>query len=374
MTIPDPEAAPSPYSFDRFFHLSQDLSCIAGFDGYFKHLNAAWTVTLGHTIAALTSSPFMEFVHPEDYERTLAEAARLARGEDVVRFENRYRCADGSYRWLRWACRSDLGEGLVYGSARDVTPERESLARLDALNEELRRQAARLEVSNRELESFSSTVSHDLRAPLRAIDGFSHAIQEHDEPRLSDAGRHALSRVRAAAVRMGVLIDELLELSRLTRSEMYRERVDLSGIAAALVAELRRKNPDRQVIVSIQSGMVVDGDPRMLRIAMQHLVDNAWKYSSRRPEAHIEISHLREEVEPAFRVRDNGVGFDMKYVGKLFEPFQRLHADRHFEGTGIGLATVRRVVQRHGGRIWAESVPDEGATFTFTLGSAAERS
>jgi len=363
-------AIPTQYAFDRFFYLSQDLCCIAGFDGYFKVLNDAWATALGYSIAELQAKPFIHFVHPDDVALTAAQASALAQGEDVVAFENRYRAADGSYRWLRWACRSDIREQLIYGTARDVTEEREAAARLDAFNVTLRQQADQLASSNREIESFSYSVSHDLRAPLRALDGFSQAVLESDYDRLTLEGQDSLRRVRAAARRMGLLIDDLIELSRLTRMDMRHESVDLSAIAASAVSHCRREHPDRHVIVNIASGMVVEGDPQMLRIAMDNLIDNAWKYTSRRDDARIDVYASVVDSATVFHVRDNGAGFDMKYASKLFGAFQRLHADRQFSGNGIGLATVHRVVLRHGGRIWAESTPDEGATFSFTLWSA----
>jgi light-regulated signal transduction histidine kinase (bacteriophytochrome) len=324
--------------------------------------------TLGHAIETLLATPFLDFVHPDDREETVVQARQLSVGGEVVSFENRYRCADGSYRWFRWACRGDIDEGLIYGSARDVTRERETLATLDAVNTDLRDHATRLEAANRELESLSYAVSHDLRAPLRAIDGFSHQLEELEGARLSEQGLHALSRVRAATARMSTLMDDLIELSRMARIEMVWQSVDLSGVAASIVASLRRREPDRAVAVTIQPDMAVRGDLRMLRTAMQHLIGNAWKYSGRQADARIEIAASGQGAERTFAVSDNGAGFDMKYAAKLFAPFQRLHTDKQFEGTGMGLATVRRVIRRHGGTIRAQSAPGMGATFTFTLG------
>lgn len=356
------------WDFDRFFHLSQDLCCIAGFDGCFKCMNEAWQDVLGHSIETLMARPFLEFVHPDDREATTLAAEQLAHGLEVVSFANRYRHADGSYRWLLWKCRSQVSESLIYGSASDITAERDALARLETANARLAQQAAQLESTNRELESFSYSVSHDLRAPLRAIAGFAQAIEESDGARLSDDGQDALRRVRAAATRMGLLIDDLIDLSRLTRMEMRREPIDLSAMAASIVAGLRSREPDRRVDVSIAPAMLTRGDARMLRIALQNLLDNAWKYTSGREVARIDLSVRPGADGPEYQLRDNGAGFDMRYAGKLFGAFQRLHADPRFQGTGIGLATVQRVIHRHGGRISAESAPNAGATFTFTLG------
>lgn len=355
------------HSLDQFFNLSRDLFCIAAFDGHFKRLNPAWTATLGHSLDELTSKPFIEWVHPDDRQTTLSELSHLTTGRDTVMFENRYRHADGSYRWLLWVSHPDPAAGAIYAAARDVTDYREAMDRLAQANRTLAEQTARLEASNRELEAFSYSVSHDLRAPLRAIDGFSQVIDEDQAERLDDAGRDALRRVRAAAQRMGTLIDELLNLSRLSRMEMARQPVDLSAMATAVLTELRDGDGSRCPEVHVQPGLLADGDPRMLRIAFQNLLDNAWKYTSRTAHARIEVGQKADGNTPIFYVRDNGAGFDMRFASRLFGAFQRLHADREFQGTGVGLATVQRVIRRHGGEIWAEAAPDAGATFYFTL-------
>jgi signal transduction histidine kinase len=230
----------------------------------------------------------------------------------------------------------------------------------------LRRYATDLEAVNQELEAFSYSVSHDLRAPLRAIHGFSQALLEEHGGRLDAEGTDHLRRVCAAADRMGQLIDDLLELSRVTRSEMRAEAVDLSQLAHRVLGELQQSHPGRRVDVRIGDGLVAFGDQRLLRLALQNLLDNAWKFTSRRDGATIEVGR-RNGADPAFFVRDDGAGFDMMYVGKLFGVFQRLHAPSDFPGTGVGLAIVQRIVHRHGGRVWAEAEPGRGATFYFTL-------
>jgi signal transduction histidine kinase len=230
----------------------------------------------------------------------------------------------------------------------------------------LRQRETELREVNGELEAFSYSVSHDLRAPLRAIDGFSQVIEEDQAERLDEGGRNALKRVRAAAGRMGLLIDELLSLARITRAELRRETVDVSEMAAGIVAEMARAAPDRQVRVAIADGLRAEADARLLRIALQNLLHNAWKYTGKTADAQIEVGAI-EDPARGFYVRDNGAGFDMQHAGRLFGAFQRMHTDREFEGTGIGLATVQRIVHKHGGRIWADSAVDEGSTFFFTL-------
>jgi signal transduction histidine kinase len=225
-----------------------------------------------------------------------------------------------------------------------------------------------LQAANQELEAFSYSVSHDLRAPLRAIDGFSQALLEDYADRLDDQGKNYLNRVRAATQRMGLLIDDMLVLSQITRVEMRRETVDLSALAADVIAEFQRSEPERKVDWHIESGLVAEGDARLLRVVLVNLLGNAWKYTGKTATAKIEFGAMRNaDGTTGFFVRDNGVGFDMAYASKLFGVFQRLHTLAEFPGTGVGLATVQRIIHRHGGQVRGEGVPGQGATFYFTL-------
>ena len=239
------------------------------------------------------------------------------------------------------------------------------------LAREIRRQELierALHDTNLELESFSYSVSHDLRAPLRSIDGFSQAIVEDAGPVLDEESRGHLERIRNATHRMGQLIDDLLALSNVTRAEMKQERVDLSDIAVQIVAELGRVTPRRTVDVTIAPGLTATGDPHLVRLALQNLIENAWKFTGSREQASIEVGPTKDEDgTPAFYVSDNGAGYDPKFAAKLFGPFQRLHPASEFPGTGIGLATVKRIVHRHGGHVWTEGRIDGGACFYFTL-------
>jgi signal transduction histidine kinase len=244
---------------------------------------------------------------------------------------------------------------------------------LEETNQELGETNQELEATNRELETFSYSVSHDLRTPLRGIDGFSHMLLEDYADELDDEGKDYLRRVRAGARRMGELIDALLSLSRLMRDEMRSETIDLSAMAGEISDDLRRTHPKREVEVQITPGLAANGDARLLQVALENLLGNAWKFTGEETHAKIEFGAVRRDGTPVYYVRDNGAGFDQTYAGKLFGPFQRLHRAGEFEGTGIGLATVQRVVHRHGGRIWAEGEVGRGATFYFTLQEGASR-
>ena len=224
-----------------------------------------------------------------------------------------------------------------------------------------------LESKNKELEAFSYSVAHDLRAPLRSIDGFSRMLLKEHAASLDGEGRTYLGYIRESAQHMGRLIDDLLSLSRVIRSEFQRQHVDLTTIALDVTARLRRDHPERQVAVAVADNLIAEGDVRLLTIALENLIGNAWKFSGKRADARIEVGVRDEAGHRAYLVRDNGAGFDMTYASKLFGVFQRLHSNSEFEGTGIGLATVQRIVRRHGGRIWAEGQVEQGATFFFTL-------
>jgi signal transduction histidine kinase len=224
-----------------------------------------------------------------------------------------------------------------------------------------------LAVSNQELEAFSYSVSHDLRAPLRTIDGFSLALQEDFAEKLNEEGRDYITRVRNGVQRMGLLIDSLLQLSRVTRSEVQRERVDLTQLATLVFGEIQAGDPDRKVAWRARPGVSAEADSRLLRIAFENLIGNAWKFTERTPNAAIEFGSSLGDDQTVYFIRDNGAGFDMQYVDRLFTAFQRLHGERDFKGSGIGLATVSRIIRRHHGSIWAEGEPGRGATFFFTL-------
>lgn len=487
---------------DRFFNLSLDMFCIAGIDGYFKRVNPAFNQILGYTTGELLDRPFLDFVHPDDRDATLAEVDKLRAGVPTIDFENRYRCRDGSWRWLAWKTQPAIEESLLYATARDITerkaaaqslheanvfldsvvenipnmvfiknaadlrfvrlnragevllgrsraelvgrndydffpreqadfftatdrevlasgqladiPEERILsaggvtrilhtkklpllgatgrpkyllgisediteraqteAAIRDLNRELRQRATQLTEANRELEAFSYSVSHDLRAPLRHVQGYGEMLQRATDGQLSEKAQRYLLTIIDASTEMGQLIDDLLAFSRMGRTTLAQSRVDIEALVHDTMRGLEMSTKGRRIVWEVGELPNVIGDASMLKAVLANLIGNAVKYTRTRPEAHIAIGCAGEEDgRLTFCVRDNGVGFDMQYVDKLFGVFQRLHRADEFDGTGIGLATVRRIITRHGGRVWAEGALNRGATFYFTLMAASHK-
>lgn len=353
---------------EHFFTLSLDMLCIAERDGKLRRINPAFAETLGLTMEEMLGRPFLEFVHPDDREKTEKEAQQVMLGQPTKVFENRYCCRDGTYRWFWWQAQFYEDDGLIFATGRDVTEQKRAQREFRLLNEALHERATQLDASNQELEAFSYSVSHDLRAPLRGISGFAQALEERTKGALDETSQSYLLRVRRAADRMGYLIDDLLKLSRLTRTEMRLETVDLTGQALGILTLLKQRDPQRQVEWRVQGGMTLQADPALMQVLMENLLENAWKFTSKNPQALIVVEmSVGEAGEKICHVRDNGVGFDMRYASKLFGAFQRLHSMVEFPGTGIGLATVQRVVRRHGGRVWADSEMNVGTTFSFVV-------
>ena len=354
---------------DRFFTLSRDLLCIADTDGFFKRINPAWEQTLGYSRDELMTRRFTDLVHAGDLERTRGEMDRLSAGHEIIAFENRFRGQDGSYRWFRWNARLAPAENLVYASAHDVTDQRASAERIQWLNADLATRAQQLETANRELESFSYSVSHDLRAPLRHIDGFASLLTKRADGSLDAESRRYVATISRAAKQMGKLIDDLLAFSRIGRVPLCLQIVRHQQLVSEVIANGPYDSNTRPIIWELGSLPDVRGDASMLRQVWVNLIENAVKYSGKIAAPRITVEGSKDSAagEFVFSIRDNGVGFDMTYADKLFGVFQRLHSPSDFEGTGIGLANVRRIVTRHGGRTWAESRVNEGATFYFSL-------
>jgi PAS domain S-box-containing protein len=335
-------------------------------DGVVTTWNSSAERIFGYTEAEMIGRS-IDILFPEaraEEEAQLSE--RLLRGERIDHFETVRKHKDGreidvsiTLSRVRDAAGGPTGVSMIARDIGDVKRMQREIV--------LAKEAA--EIANRELESFSYSVAHDLRSPLRSIDGFSQALTDRCGAALDDEGREYLGFVRTSAQHMGRLIDGLLTLARVTRSDLCRVPVDVSALAWASVERLRLQDPARVVAVSIEDDLTADADPRLLGVVLDNLLGNAWKFTSGCDPARIELCQVRQKGEVTYVVRDNGAGFDMAYAHKLFGVFQRLHAVTEFEGTGIGLATVQRIIHRHGGRVWAEGEPDSGAAFYFTLGS-----
>jgi PAS domain S-box-containing protein len=315
---------------------------------------------------------------------TLEEALQRARTGELAEWQSDIRIRDhaGRTRWLADGAIEITGpDGRSLGAIgvlQDITDRKEAEAALHQWNETLeqrvaertealRLRTAQLEAVNRELESFTYTVSHDLRAPIRAVDGFAHLLLEEFHERLGASGRHYLERVRDNTRQMGTLIDDLLAFTRLGRLTPRRMAIAVQDIERMIQATAEQLQADPPVDIVVGALPPCHADLALLRQVFGHLLANAFKFTRRRPGARIEVGGQLAEAGPLYFVRDNGVGFDMQYVHKLFGVFQRLHRVEEYEGTGVGLAIVQRIVQKHGGRVWAEAEPDKGATFFFTL-------
>lgn len=345
-------------------------------EGRITFLNRAWRNTTGFDTRLSIGQNLLDFVIEDDRGRVGHCLSAIREGyQDIGQFEFRLRTQATSPRWVEATIRPlrNAYDHVVgsSGTLDDITVRKEAEQTQRNLNRELearvRVRTAELEASNRELEAFSYSVSHDLRAPLRAIDGFAQIVAEDYAPRLDEIGREYLQRIRVATQRMARLIDDLIDLARLTRQSMRRETVNLSQLVEQILGELHQEEPDRQVETSVEPGLTAAADRALIRVALDNLLRNAWKFTSRRELARIRFHAEMRDRQIVYCVSDNGAGFDMSFASKLFLPFHRLHGISEFDGTGIGLATVQRVIQRHEGKVWAESTPDEGASFFFTL-------
>lgn len=324
---------------------------------------------------ALLDKPGIIFnvIHPDDRAGFLsALTGAVAEGSHLSR-EIRCLAPSAQERYILFhALASQQEDHVVWdGAFLDITERKRAEAEIYKLNAELEQRVqertAQLERANKELESFAYSVSHDLRAPLRAIDGFSRILLEECQDKLNEEGKGYLGRIIAGSRRMGQLIDDILKLSRLSRTEMVFTQVNLSALVGEIAAELQAAEPERRVEFCIQENLIVSGSQRLLRIALANLLENAWKFTSKKPVTKIEFGCVEQDHEKCYFVRDNGSGFNMEYVDKIFRPFERLHRDKEFPGTGIGLTIVHRIIQRHGGRIWADSREGQGSTFYFSL-------
>jgi PAS domain S-box-containing protein len=349
--------------------------CVARRDGTLTLLNQFFARLAGVDTRKPGARTVLELIVPDD-RPLIAQRMERAFEEGMAWAETRIQGADGGTVPVHFLARRVMlyeTEQLLC-IATDISERKKAEEKMRGLNRELELRVedrtAQLAAAVKELEAFSYSVSHDLRSPLRAIDGYTRIIRDDYQDTFGDEAHMLFERMLAAVARMSDLIDDLLELSRVTRRPLSRSAVDLSATARAVAAELAQRHPERRVTVHIEDALKVVADPKLIQIAIENLLGNAWKFTARRDDARIGLRCSHEAGEKVFCVEDNGAGFDMRYADKLFGAFQRLHTDRQFEGTGIGLATVARIVQRHGGRVWATGEPDQGAKFYFTLGEA----
>lgn len=356
---------------------STDLIGVLGADASIRYISPSIRHLLGTDPSEWIGRSALELIHPEDVpavvEALQAGVEHRDTGEPMC---FRVRHADGSWRLFEGVDNNLIGVPAVDGivvNLRDVTERQAAEEALAVLNEDLERRVhertAQLAAANRELESFNYSVSHDLRTPLRHIREFARILVEDHAGQMDATGGQYLGRIVNAAQRMHELVEALLVLSRLGLAQLHIRAVDLSGMAEEILADLRQADPQRVVAAVVARGVVVHGDPRLLRIVMDNLLANAWKYTARHSRARIEFGRYEQAGRVVFFVRDDGAGFDMKYADRLFTPFQRLHDRDEFEGTGVGLATVQRIVHRHEGEVWVEAEVEQGAQVSFTLGT-----
>jgi len=367
------------------FHALADQSLqtiILIHDGDIAYVNPAWCELTGLTpeaSTAMTMEDLRGLIHPDDRASAADRQARFARGEPLnEEFELRFRNREGGWSWVLASTKSFAirGRPARVGMMIDITPRKQAEEKLRDLNMELEHRVhertAQLESANRELEAFSYSVSHDLRAPLRAMDGFSTAVIEDFGTLLPADGLRMLQTIGKSAQQMGELIDDLLTFSRLSRQALQKQAVSTDKMVAGVLDELGAPWPGRKVDISIGSLPSCEADPKLLKQVWLNLLSNALKYTGKRDTAMVEIGCRRDASRNVYFVRDNGTGFDMRYASKLFGVFQRLHHPEDFDGTGVGLAIVQRIVHRHGGRVWAEAELDQGSTFSFTLNGENE--
>lgn len=349
------------------FDNALDIICSTDSQGRFLKMSPSSDKIWGYRPEEMIGRQFSEFLVAEEVEKSEQAADEILAGKELTDFENRYRCKDGSVVNMIWSAWRSETEPVIFAMARDITERKRAEDAIKHLNEHLEKRTVQLEAANKELEAFSYSVSHDLRAPLRAIDGFSRILVEDYYDNLDDDAKRVLDVIRKNTQNMGQLIDDLLAFSRLGRKQIERSPIDMTELAADVSTQLNPVSAEKDVRLNLGSLPPAQGDPAMIRQVFVNLLSNAAKYSKPNDTVVIDVEGYSENGEQVYYVKDNGVGFDMNYANKLFGVFQRLHSAEEFEGTGVGLAIVQRIVHRHGGRVWAEGKVNEGATFYFTL-------
>ena len=349
-----------------FFRLSIELLAIANYDGVFTQTNPTWQTTLGYAEGELHGHALQEFIHPEDLAGTNEIVAKILQSETPLYVENRFRAQDGSYRWLGWTIAPFAAEGLLYIFARDMTERRERENEIRRLNTDLEQRTLSLQLLNQELESFSYSLAHDLRTPLRSITAYSEMLSAGEAGELSTEAQKMVHTIQRNSGRMTQLMDDFLAFFRVARKDVKQETILMHAVAREAIATI---SVDDKRVIDFKVGTLpsAKGDPAMVLQILVNLISNAVKFTAQREKAEIEVGYIADRSPTVYFIKDNGVGFNMKYYSRLFGVFERLHRREEFDGTGIGLAIVQKIVQRHGGSVWAESVVDKGATFFFTL-------
>lgn len=338
--------------YKHFFNNSNDFSCIANMQGYFEILNPNFEKLLGYSEKELLENQFLNFIHPDDIADTLLEIEKLKTGATTINFVNRYKKKDGSYLWFDWNTTPDPVTGKLYSIAREITERKKAEEQLQA--------------ANKELEAFSYSVSHDLRAPLRAINGFANVLYEDYAPKIDADGISSLHSILNNSKKMGALIDDLLAFSRLGRIEVTTSGINMTALVNSIRQEEMTENSSEIEFV-IHELLPAKGSQVLIKQVWVNLISNAIKYSKHKPKSQIEIGSYYKDNFVVYYIKDNGAGFDMQYYDKLFGVFQRLHSHEEFEGTGIGLAIIQKIIHRHNGTVWAESKLNEGTCFYFSL-------
>jgi PAS domain S-box-containing protein len=354
---------------NHFFRLSIELLAISDYDGVFTQTNPTWRKTLGYDEDELHGRALHEFIHPDDAAMTRETIGNILKADSSLYFESRFRSKDGGFRWLGWTIAPFAAEGLLYIFARDMTERRERENEIRRLNGDLEQRTLSLQLLNQELESFSYSLAHDLRTPLRSITAYSEMLVAGEAGEMTSEAMKMVRTIQRNSGRMTQLMDDFLAFFRVARKDVKQENVLMNAVAREAIATVS-VDSKRQVEFKVGVLPPAKGDPAMILQVLVNLVSNAVKFTALKERAVIEIGCVADRLPTVYYVRDNGVGFNMKYYSRLFGVFERLHRREDFDGTGIGLAIVQKIVQRHGGSVWAESVLDNGATFYFTLSAA----